>query len=92
MAVGDAGHPPLASFPARIPRPVRPHGRPVCQVELTSRRKMSLRKGVVLMSTPNRSGHTDDPSARWNSRIEAFRSHLARHPRQAIYIKNKNIC
>src|SRR5437870_7600837 len=40
----------------------------------TSRRKMLLRNGVVLMSTPNRSGQTDLGSAITYSKMLALRS------------------
>src|SRR5262249_39017867 len=43
----------------------------------TSRRKMLARNGVVLMSTPNRSGQTDVGSAITYSKMLAFRSHRA---------------
>ena len=43
----------------------------------TRRRKMSARNGVVLMSTPKRSGQTDLGSAMTNSKMLAFRSQRA---------------
>ena len=43
----------------------------------TSRRKMLARNGVVLMSTPKRSGHTDAGSVMTHSKIEALRSQRA---------------
>jgi hypothetical protein len=43
----------------------------------TSLRKMLARNGVVLMSTPKRSGQTDIGSAMMNSKIEALRSQRA---------------
>ncbi len=43
----------------------------------TSLRKILARKGVVLMSTPKRSGHTDFGSAMTNSKMEALRSQRA---------------
>jgi hypothetical protein len=43
----------------------------------TSRRKMSPRKGVVLMSTPKRSGQTALGSAMTYSKMEALRSQRA---------------
>ena len=43
----------------------------------TSRRKMLARNGVVLMSTPKRSGQTDLGSAMTNSKMLAFRSQRA---------------
>ena len=43
----------------------------------TSRRKMFARNGVVLMSTPKRSGHTDCLSCITYSKIDAFRSQRA---------------
>ena len=43
----------------------------------TSRRKMLARNGVVLMSTPKRSGHTDFGSAITNSKMLALRSQRA---------------
>ena len=43
----------------------------------TSRRKMLARNGVVLMSTPNRSGHTAFGSPITYSNIEALRSQRA---------------
>jgi hypothetical protein len=43
----------------------------------TSRWKMLARKGVVLMSTPKRSGHTWRGSAMMNSKMLAFRSQRA---------------
>src|SRR5215468_2896630 len=43
----------------------------------TRRRKMSARNGVVLMSTPKRSGHTDFGSVITYSKILALRSQRA---------------
>ena len=43
----------------------------------TRRRKMLARKGVVLMSTPKRSGHTDRGSFMTYSKMLAFRSQRA---------------
>ena len=43
----------------------------------TSRRKMLARNGVLLMSTPKRSGHTEAGSAITHSKMEALRSQRA---------------
>ena len=62
---------------AIAPKPTAAATAPRRRQIATSRRKMSPMNGVVLMSTPKRSGHTCFGSAITYSKIDAFRSHRA---------------
>ena len=50
---------------------------PLLRQTATRRRNMFARKSVVLMSTPNRSGHTESGSVMTNSKMLALKSHRA---------------